>query len=154
MNSLAQERFSTESPGEFAKFLLLWIASRAKLVLLDDDLRLRQSPTSDRRGSDFQEALVFPEPGILMERPHDSAPAILRNQMKSIQLVDACSDSPVPDALCGHPSPDLRKAQRSFIVRDGLPEHGFDLVQRSKEGGGSSAFARCWDRFHRHMTQM
>ena len=47
MNSLAQERFLTESPGEFAKFLLLWIASRAKLVLLDDDLRLGQSSTSE-----------------------------------------------------------------------------------------------------------
>ena len=154
MNSLAQERCSTESPGEFAKFLLLWIASRAKLVLLDDDLRLRQSPTSERRGSDSQEALVVPELRILMERPHDPAPAILRNQMKSIQLVDACPDGPVPDALCGHPSRDLREAQRSFIVRDGFPEHGFYLVQRSEEGGGPWAFARCWDRFHRHMTQM
>src|SRR5438445_114785 len=154
VNSLAQERFLTESPGEFAKFLLLWIASRAKLVVLNDDLRLRQSPTSERRGSDSQEALVVPELRILMERLHDPAPAILRNQMKSIQLVDACTDGPVPDALCGHPSRDLREAQRSFIVRDGFPEHGFYLVQRSEEGGGSWAFARCWDRFHRHMTQM
>jgi len=131
----------TESPGEFAKFLLLWIASRAKLVVLNDDLRLRQSPTSERRGSDFQEALVVPELRILMERPHDPAPAILRNQMKSIQLVDACPDGPVPDALCGHPSRDLREAQRSFIVRDGFPEHGFYLVQRSEEGGGPWAFS-------------
>ena len=97
---------------------------------------------------------MVPELGILMECPHDSAPAVLRNQMKSIQFVDACSDGPVADALCGHPSGNLSQAQRSFIVRDGFPEDGFYLVQRSEEGGGSWAFARCWDRFHRHMTHM